>query len=128
MVQDRTTRLRQRYRKQRAVSVHHIESDDQGNAQARLLHRQPLHLAYVGGSEHVEKTADRAGLDGVGRIAHDDRSGHRIAGGRHCELPELLRQGHGAQQFFDAAHLFRSRAAALSDNGVVTLLPGTLHE
>ena len=46
--------------------MHGIESDEQWNAEARFLHGQPLHLAHMGRSDHIEQIADRARLDRFG--------------------------------------------------------------
>jgi len=86
------------------VSVHDVESDEQRDAETRLLHGEALHVAYVRRSKQVEQIPDGAGLDRFGRVADDDRAGHRGAAGGHGELPELFRQSHGAHQRVDAAH------------------------
>ena len=88
----------QRHRKQDAMSMHDVEADEQWDSEARLLHRQTLHLAHMRRPDQIEQIADRAGLDGVGRVAGDDRPGHRVAGGGHRHLPQLLRQSHRADQ------------------------------
>ena len=87
------------------MSVHDIEPDEQRNTQTRLLDCQALHLVHVTGPDQVEQIADRAGLDRLGRIARDDRPGHRISGGRHGELTELLGQRHLPDQPLDSIHV-----------------------
>lgn len=85
--------------------MHDVEPDQQGDTEARFLHRQTLHFAHMGRPNHVEQIADRAGLDCFGRIAGDDRARHCVAGGRHGELAELLGQRHALDQRIDPAHL-----------------------
>ncbi len=104
------------------MAVHDIEPDEQWNAEARFLHGQPLHLTHVRRSDHVEQIADGAGLDRIGGIAGDDRSGHRIACGGHGELAEFLGQGHRADQGVDPAHLIMPARGGMPDNAVITLL------
>jgi hypothetical protein len=93
--------------------VHDVESDEQRDAETRLLHGQALHVAYVRRPDQVEQIPDRAGLNRIGRIADDDRTGHRKACGGHGELPELFRQGHGAHQRIDTVHLIPLRRSGV---------------
>jgi len=47
------------HRENRAVTVHDIESHQQRNAKARMLHREPLQGLYLN-TPHVENVADTA--------------------------------------------------------------------
>ena len=90
-------RLAQGYGEQGAVAMNHVESDEQRNAETRLLDRQPLHVPHMMGPDHVEEIADGAVLDRLRRIPRDHRARHRVAGGRHGELAELFSQSHLTQ-------------------------------
>ena len=51
------------------MPMHHIEPDEQRNAEPRFLDRQALHLAHLLRTDQIEQIADGAGLDRLGRIA-----------------------------------------------------------
>ena len=96
--------LRERHGKDRAVTVNHVETDQQRNAEPRFLDGNSLHLVNMLCANHVEQIAQSAVADGVRRIADDDGPGDRVGRRSHGELAQLLRQGHAIDQLVNSAH------------------------
>jgi hypothetical protein len=86
------------------VPVHHVEPDEQGNSETRLVNGKPLHLPDVVGAHHVEQVSDGAVLDCLRRVARDDRSRHGIARGGHGQLTEFFGQSHLPNESIDCEH------------------------
>ena len=96
--------FRERHGEKRAVTVDHVEPDQERNAEPRFLDGDSLHVVNVLCADEVEQVAERAVADGVGGIAGDDGPGHRVARRGHGELAQLLRQGHATHQLVNCAH------------------------
>src|ERR1700746_3322576 len=62
------TRLRERYREDRAVTVDDIHADEQRNAQARLLHGEALQSVHRSAPPYVEHVADTSAADSLFQI------------------------------------------------------------
>ena len=94
--------LRERHGKDRAVTVDHVEPDQQRNAEPRFLDGDSLHVVNVLCADEVEQIAESAVADRVRGIAGDDGPGDRVRRGGHGELAQLLRQGHAIDQLVNS--------------------------
>ena len=96
--------LRERHGKDRAVTVNHVETDQQRNAEPRFLDGNSLHVVNILCANHVEQIAQSSVADGVRGIADDDGPGYRVGRRSHGELAQLLRQSHALDQLVNCAH------------------------
>ncbi len=94
----------ERDRKERAMAVDDVQTQQQRNAEPRLLHRQSLHLVRGRGADQVQQIADGAVDDRLRGVPRDHRPGERMARRGHRQLPQLLGQRHPGYQGVDATH------------------------
>ncbi len=95
-------RLGEREGKDRAVAVDDVEGQQQRDAEAALLERDPLHLARPRSAPEIEQAADLAGPDRCQIVGRHGRAGYREPGAGHRELTKLLFERHRPQQGLDA--------------------------
>jgi hypothetical protein len=89
-------RLAQRHREHRPVAVDHIEAEDQGDVERRVLDRRGLYGIDVVDPGEIEHRTDLPRLGQWDQIA-----AVQLTRRRHLELAELLRHGHLAQEPID---------------------------
>ena len=92
----------QRHGKRGAVAVNHIQPEENGDVQARFLHRDVLIVVGLLGAHHVQHGADLALGDQV--VVGQVRGGGagRKSGRILHQLPDFFLERHLLQQRFDA--------------------------
>ena len=85
----------------RFVAVYDIHAEQQGDAQARVLDRQALHVAYAFDALQIEQAAHQALLDKLGHVAALGLPGDYLAGDGQVELADFFFYCHLAHQFRD---------------------------
>ena len=95
------------------VAMNDIQSHEQGNAQAGLLHGNLLHGAYLVAPHGVEHRSQFASGDESAQLGVHRTAGTHIAAGLQVQLPDFLTQRHLRHQFADKRiHLLVTRLAA----------------
>ena len=88
------TRQAERNRENGFVSVDYVHTEQQGNAEAALLHRLPLYFTDAFHSFQVEQSSHLSVTDSFGYIAAFRLSGSDLSGHGQVELADLLLQRH----------------------------------
>ena len=96
--------FRQRYGENRAMTVDDIETHQQRNAEARMLHREALQGMHLCTTPHVENVTDLPVADTLLQRAPRARTCDRARARGHVQLPDLLREGHAGEQSVGPSH------------------------
>ena len=105
------TRFRQRNRKNRAMAVDDVETQQQGNAEARFINGKALYGPHFACAPKVQQGADTSGADTLSHVVQRARAGDHLRRCDHIELADLFLDRHRRQQRIDASHAFASSKA-----------------
>ena len=94
--------LGERQREDGAVAMNDIHDEEQRNAEAGLLERDPLYLAGPLRAPQIADRADPSGADGLQIVDRPAGAGDGLPRRDQGHLADLLLEGHRGQERFDA--------------------------